>query len=86
MPAPSCRDCGASLRFVLMADSGKSLPVNPIADPTGNVAARKLGGRLTAGYVIARDRPLKAGFELYRPHRADCKPNTPRGPRPAHLF
>lgn len=71
-PGPAtCRRCMATLRFVQMT-SGKAMPVNPIPDPTGNVAARKIGHRYAAGYVLHKGEDPKPGFVVFRPHWADC--------------
>jgi hypothetical protein len=65
-----------------MEASGKSLPVNPIADPQhGNVAARWTGARWAAGYVLRKGEQPKPGFEVFRPHAADCKPHEPKKSR-----
>lgn len=87
MPAPTCRRCGATLRFIQM-DSGKVMPVNPIPDRTGTVAARKVGDRWAAGYIVTSgSSPLKPGFTLFRAHWADCPPDSPRrDPRGAPNF
>lgn len=82
-PAPgSCRTCGAALKWVRMESSGKSLPVNPIPDPSGgNVAARWTGARWAAGYVLRKGEDPKPGFSVFRPHAADCRPDVPRKTR-----
>lgn len=84
-----CRDCHEPIRFVRMQDTGKALPVNPIPNPDGPVAAHIAGGRLV-GFVISRDR-LAGPFDPHRftPHYATCdarksnKPNPPTAPDPA---
>lgn len=91
----ACRECGATLRFVRM-ETGKAMPCNAIADKTGNVAARRhpSGKGHIDGYVITPKRPLAAGFDVFRPHFADCsmrnarttpRTNTPK-PIPSTLF
>lgn len=67
----SCRSCGAAVRFVTMAASGLSMPVDLKPHPEGTVrvfaggTAEVLGGeRLTA----ARSH----GSLLYRSHFATC--------------
>lgn len=79
-----CRYCEATIRWVQL-ESGKSIPVNPISDPAGTVAASWQGASLI-GYVTAKARPLRDGYQLYRAHRADCHPDKPRNPTPAALF
>lgn len=76
-----CRDCGDPIRFVEL-DTGKALPVNPLPDPGGNVAAQLAGGRLY-GFVISRDKqPRPTDQYRFRPHHATCtaverKPSRP---------
>lgn len=78
-PGPtSCSRCMAPLRWVDMA-SGKRLPVEAVPMPqTGNVAARKLGSRLVAGYVLRDGETPRPGFLVYRSHFLDCPPNAPK--------
>ena len=89
----ACRECGATLRFVRM-ETGKAMPCNAIADKTGNVAARPTGRGHVDGYVITDRRPLREGWDVFRPHFADCtmrnartapRTNTPK-PIPSTLF
>lgn len=69
---PRCRSCWAVLRFVRMA-TGKAMPCNPVADPDGNVAARKLAkGGYGDGVVLAKGEIPPAGWTTFRPHWADC--------------
>lgn len=77
MPAPSCRECGATLRFVQMTTGGR-MPVNAVPDPTGSVAARWTGERWAAGYVLKPDEEPRPGFKRFRPHFADCRPAAKR--------
>jgi hypothetical protein len=70
----------ATLRWVDMA-SGKKMPVNPVADPTGNVAARRIGGRYAAGYVLRHGEEPKPGFTVFRGHFLDCPPDAPKHTR-----
>lgn len=79
-----CRYCEAVIRWVQL-DSGKSMPVKPIPDDRGNVAARPQGTTLV-GHVISREKPLQEGQLRYVPHRAHCDPDKPRVPRPDSLF
>jgi len=79
----TCRDCRATIRFVRL-ESGKSMPVNPMPDETGTVAA-DWQGRVLVGYVLSKTDPLRPGYRLYRAHRADCS-DKPRVPRPASLL
>lgn len=81
MPAPSCRECGAPLRFVVMAETGKAMPVNAIPNPAGNVAARWTGERWAAGYVLKAGEQPKPGYKAFRAHWADCRTDEPKKSR-----
>ena len=78
---PSCSRCGATLRFVAMAATGKSMPVNAVPDPTGNVAARWTGERWAGGYVLKPGEQARPGFKVFRPHFADCRASEPKKTR-----
>lgn len=73
MPAPSCNRCGATLKFVRMAATGRSLPVNAVPDPSGSIAARWTGERWAGGYTLRSGEAPKPGFKVFRAHFADCK-------------
>lgn len=81
-PLAECRDCHEPIRFVLITTTGRPMPVNPLTNERGNVAARIAGGRLV-GFVISRDRrPGPLDPLRYMPHAASCealkkKPSTP---------
>lgn len=81
MPAPSCSRCGATLKFVQMTGTGKSMPVNAIADASGTIAARWTGERWAGGYVLHRGETPKPGFKVFRTHYADCQPNETKKTR-----
>lgn len=81
MSAPSCRECGAALRFVVMAETGKAMPVNAVATPAGNIAARWTGERWAAGYVLKAGELPKPGYKVFRAHWADCRPAAPKKSR-----
>lgn len=83
-----CRRCGATLKFVRMADSGKHMPVNPIPDPTGLICARRVGDRWAGGYTLKSGEQPRAGFTVFRSHYADCPPNAVKHTRgeAEHLF
>lgn len=81
-PGPvTCRRCQATLRFVRMHESNKVMPVNPVKDPTGNVAARKVGNRYVAGYVLRKGEEAKPGYDTFRSHFLDCPPEAPKHSR-----
>lgn len=77
---PTCRRCQATLRFIRLAN-GSLMPVNPVPDRTGNVAARKVGSRYAAGYVLRKGEEPKPGFVVFRPHFADCPPDEAKHTR-----
>lgn len=67
----TCRECGATLRFVRMR-SGKPMPVDPVADPRGNVAALKVGDRYSDGRVITQKDPAAVGEVVFNAHWNSC--------------
>lgn len=79
-----CQDCFEPIRFVLMEDTRRALPVNPRPNHEGNVAARVSGGRLV-GFVISNDHrpgpfdPMRfvAHFATCEARKAKSKPTTP---------
>jgi len=72
----SCGHCHATIRFVQL-DTGSAMPVDPVPNPEGNVAARPQGTVLV-GYRITKARPLEPGYRLFMPHRAACRTDEPR--------
>jgi len=83
-PGPTiCRRCQATLRFVEMITPRATFPVavNPVPDRTGNIAARKLGTRYTAGYFLRGGEEPKPGFVVFRKHTEDCPPEAPKHSR-----
>ena len=88
MPRPICRACSATIRWVEM-ESGRLFPVDPVPTPrTGTVAARLVGNRYVAGYVIGESRPLREGFTLFDPHTRTCdmRRRTKSAPGTPKLF
>lgn len=81
--APGCRECGARIVFVIMTDTGRPLPVDPIPIADGNVCARQIGTRWH-GYVISAERPANPQMQRYAAHFGTC-PNRQdeRNTRPA---
>ena len=72
-PLAECRDCHEPIRFVRIETTGNAMPVNPLTNPKGNVAARIAGGRLV-GFVISRDhRPGPLDPLRFMPHHATCE-------------
>lgn len=78
-----CRDCGSTLRWVRMR-SGKAMPVNPVADAAGVIAATSVdGGRNQVdGHYLDPDEPAGPDEKRFRPHWADC-PRGKEKPKPA---
>jgi hypothetical protein len=79
-----CRSCGDPIRFVQLP-SGKAMPVNPLQNPAGNVAAIFRGGKLH-GHVISKEHPAPLDWRRYTAHYATCeaKPAKPeKAPTPA---
>ena len=86
MPGRMCRSCSATIRWIEM-ESGRLFPVDPVPTPqTGNIAARLIGTRYAAGYVITAARPLRDGWQAFDSHYRVCdmrrRSRTP-GPRPS---
>ncbi len=72
MPPRLCPACSGTLRWVEMR-SGRWVPVDPVPTPkTGSVAARLVGDRYVAGYIVGETRPLREGFTLFDPHTRVC--------------
>lgn len=80
-----CRECDAQLLFVVMVDTGRPLPVDPIPVADGNVCARLVGNRWH-GYVISADRPANPQMKRYAAHfgtcpdRVDARKPAPQAP------
>jgi hypothetical protein len=82
-----CNDCGQTLTYVVMVDTGRRVPVDPWPVADGNVCARMVGKHLQ-GYVIAQGRPASGmpGFRRYAAHFGTCpdraRPGRQRKPKP----
>lgn len=78
-----CRNCFAVMKWVVMEDTHKSVPVEPHKDRRGTVAAKPVpaarGSRLM-GYVVSAERPLRDGYDLYVAHFAECERIAPKRP------
>jgi hypothetical protein len=84
VPHPTtCKRCEATIRFVEVITPRATFPVavNPVPDRTGNIAARKLGTRYTAGYFLRGGEEPKPGFVVFRKHTEDCPPEAPKHSR-----
>lgn len=77
-----CRDCGASLRFVRMENTGKLVPVDPTPDDGGNVYAHPAGDALH-GHVKTKGEQLPPAWAVYMPHHATCRDSRRRAGRSA---
>lgn len=82
-----CQECCNPILFVLL-NTGKRIPVDPIPNPRGNVAAMRIGNNLH-GHVIANNTTPNDRFTLHMPHHATCpdrpgpEPKKPRDPDPS---
>lgn len=98
--APTCRRCGAVLRFVHMA-TGSRMPVDPIPDPAGTICARRVsfGNNQVVyvdGYTLKAGQPAPERWTTFTTHFTHCKdPNraapasdqpNPNRTRPDFLF
>ena len=87
-----CRTCSCSIRFDAMR-TGSSMPVDPVPDDLGNVAAtRDQHGGLVDGNIVSPGQPVPAGYIRFMPHYGPCarppsraKPRAPRQ-QPAHTL
>src|SRR4051794_27691345 len=88
---PSCGECGARIVFVVMVDTNRPLPVDPLPVADGNVCARQIGNRWH-GYVISEARPANPQMQRYAAHfgtcpdRQDRRASKPTPPAPPTLF
>lgn len=76
-----CHRCGRPIRFVLL-DTGSAMPVDPLVDLRGNVAAVTGSGARLYGHVTSAAKPARAGYRLYVPHFATCPERQPADPKP----
>lgn len=65
------RCCRRPVAWVLLS-TGNRMPVDPVPDERGNVAARLVGRRLE-GRVLKKDEPAPEGWQRYMPHQALCE-------------
>lgn len=83
MSTPVCHDCGATIRWV-RTRAGKAMPVNPVPDRSGNVAAVRVGAnQYVEARVVTRADPPASDETVFRAHWADCTRGEERTPRPA---
>lgn len=85
-----CRVCAVTIRFVRMRETGRLVPVEPIPDPQGTVAARLVKPARygftpsLVGHVVSKDHPLEPGQSLFMAHYGECERNAiPTSPTPA---
>lgn len=73
-----CNECCNPILFVQL-DTGKRIPVDPMPNTRGNVAAMRIGNNLH-GYVVQRGvLTISDRYTLHMPHAATC----PERPGPA---
>ncbi|GAA0189681.1 hypothetical protein GCM10008944_01370 [Cytobacillus oceanisediminis] len=65
------RCCRRPVKYVLLP-TGKRMPVDPVPDEDGNVAARLVGRQLT-GHVLRRGEDVPDGWQRFMPHQALCE-------------
>lgn len=80
-PLAECRSCHEPIRFVRL-DTGKAMPVNPLPNPTGNVTATVVMGRL-AGFVISEGHKPRPRALRFVPHFATCEERKKKADKPA---
>ena len=76
----TCNRCGASIRFITMEKTGKAMPINPISNLDGNVAAwQRSPGRWYGDVLTAANRAehAAAGRQFYTAHWAECPDQKP---------
>lgn len=77
--------------FVVMVDTKRPLPCDPLPVPDGNVCAQQIGNRWH-GYVISEARPVNPQMQRYTAHfgtcpdRADRRAAKPKPTPPPTLF
>lgn len=65
-----CKSCGAQIRWVKMAGSGKSMPLDDVPGPQGTVAVEQGVGHVLKGLAI-----VEYEGPLFVSHFATC-PNA----------
>lgn len=68
----TCRSCGAPIRWVRMAESGRANPLDPNPHPSGNIALDAEG---KAHYLKRGQETFIAPSERYVSHFSTC-PNA----------
>lgn len=72
-----CRACPAEVLWVRMP-SGRVMPVDPVPDDEGNVAAMRDGHGVWLGHVLKADERARPYEKRFMPHFATCKPSPVR--------
>lgn len=72
---PTCTDCKATVKWIVLEVTGRTMPVDAIPDHHATVAVRVSSkpGQRFSGYIIGRKRPLEEGYQLHRAHRPLCE-------------
>ena len=65
-----CSECCNPILFVIL-NTGKRIPVDPMPNPRGNVAARRIGNNLH-GHVIGNALAVEPPYLAHMPHAATC--------------
>lgn len=68
----ACRACRATVLWVRMP-SGKLMPVDPVPDDEGNVAAMRDGRGVWVGHVLKADERTAPYEKRFMPHFATCR-------------
>jgi len=69
-----CRSCGAAIKWVTMAVSGKKNPIDAEPSPKGNIDVTAAGYATVLSEEYA-EKARDAGIDLYVSHFATC-PNS----------
>lgn len=75
-----CAECCDPIVFAIL-NTGRRIPLNPLPDPRGNVAVRKIGANLH-GYVLTKDTTPDPLFLRMMPHFATCEARRNRETAP----
>jgi hypothetical protein len=74
MANAKCRSCQAPIRWVLLASTDRRAPINPEADPDGNMYVHHWEGDMPVMEVAASRAAVPRNVPLaYKSHFATCK-------------
>jgi hypothetical protein len=82
----ACKSCGAPIRWVKMAGSGKSMPLDDVPSAEGTVSVERGVGHVLSGLaIVAYDGPLFVSHFATCPqaneHRRSAAAETPEAAR-----